>query len=93
VDTKVGETKDALAEKLAEARERTRWLLHTVSDEDLAHQHDEIMSPLIWDYGHIGNYEELWLLERAFGRVLSDRVLHDIYDGLEANTTPTPSPP
>jgi gamma-glutamyl hercynylcysteine S-oxide synthase len=85
VDTKSGETKDALAEKLAEARERTRWLLYTVSDEDLAAQHDPIMSPLVWDYGHIGNYEELWLLNKAFGKVLSNRELYDIYD---ASLTP-----
>jgi iron(II)-dependent oxidoreductase len=85
VDTKSGETKDALAEKLAEARERTRWLLYPVSDEDLAAQHDRIMSPLIWDYGHIGNYEELWLLNKAFGKVLSNRELYDIYD---ASLTP-----
>ena len=52
---------------------------------DLAAQHDPIMSPLIWDYGHIGNYEELWLLERAFGRGLSDPELYDIYD---ASLTP-----
>jgi iron(II)-dependent oxidoreductase len=72
--------KDLLAEKLAEARERTRLLLENVSDGDLAAQHDPIMSPLIWDYGHIGNYEELWLLERAFGKGLSDRGLYDMYD-------------
>jgi iron(II)-dependent oxidoreductase len=78
-------SKDGLARRLQEARERTRWLLRTVSDEDLARQHDEIMSPLIWDYGHIGNYEELWLLEKAFGRGLSDRGLYDIYD---ASLTP-----
>src|SRR3712207_2479179 len=72
--------KKDLAEKLAESRQRTRWLLENVSDEDLAAQHDPIMSPLIWDYGHIGNYEELWLLKQAFGRGLSDRELYDIYD-------------
>ncbi len=71
--------------KLTEARESTRWLLDTVSDEDLVRQHDPIMSPLIWDYGHIGNYEELWLLKRAFGRGLSERKLYDIYD---ASLTP-----
>mgnify|MGYP001764858880 CR=1 FL=1 len=38
------------------------------------------MSPLIWDYGHIGNYEELWLLEKAFGKGLSNRTLYDMYD-------------
>ena len=47
MDTKSGETKVALVEKLTEARERTRWLLRTVSDEDLSKQHDPIMSPLI----------------------------------------------
>jgi iron(II)-dependent oxidoreductase len=77
--------KKDLAEKLTEARQRTRWLLGKVSDENLAAQHDPIMSPLIWDYGHIGNYEELWLLKRAFGRGLSDRELYDIYD---ASLTP-----
>ena len=85
MDTKCGQTKELVVEKLAEARERTRWLLHTVSDEDLARQHAEIMSPLIWDYGHIGNYEELWLLEQAFGRGLSERELYDMYD---ASLTP-----
>jgi iron(II)-dependent oxidoreductase len=69
-----------LVEKLAEARERTRLLLATVSNEDLVAQHDPIMSPIIWDYGHIGNYEELWLLERSFGKGLSDRKLYDMYD-------------
>ncbi|MDP9481107.1 MAG: DinB family protein [Actinomycetota bacterium] len=72
--------KHLLVEKLAEARERTCLLLEGVSDGDLGAQHDPIMSPLIWDYGHIGNYEELWLLERAFGKGLSERGLYDMYD-------------
>ncbi len=46
-------------EGLKEASERTRFLLSSVSEEDLTSQHDPIMSPLIWDFGHIGNYEEL----------------------------------
>ncbi|MDP9425007.1 MAG: ergothioneine biosynthesis protein EgtB [Actinomycetota bacterium] len=65
---------------LEEARERTRFLLEGVSKGDLIAQHDPIMSPPIWDYGHIGNYEELWLLKEAHGRELSDRELYDIYD-------------
>jgi iron(II)-dependent oxidoreductase len=85
MDTKRRENKEILVEKLTEARERTRRLLGEVSDEDLSKQHDRIMSPLIWDYGHIGNYEELWLLNRAFGKGLSDRELYDIYD---ASLTP-----
>ncbi|MGB3682582.1 MAG: ergothioneine biosynthesis protein EgtB [Rubrobacteraceae bacterium] len=73
-------SKKAIVQKLEEARKRTRLLLDPVSDEDLGVQHDPIMSPLVWDYGHIGNYEELWLLNRAFGISLSDRAFYDIYD-------------
>ena len=80
MDTKRGVLKEAIVQKLEEARERTRLLLAQVSDEDLGAQQDPIMSPLIWDYGHIGNYEELWLLNRAFGRSLSDREFYDMYD-------------
>ena len=80
MDTRRAVAKDQIVRQLEETRQRTRWLLSTVSDEDLSRQHDPIMSPLIWDYGHIGNYEELWLLEKAFGRGLSDRNLYDMYD-------------
>ena len=55
-------------------------LLGPVSEEDLGAQHDPIMSPLVWDYGHIGNYEELWLLNQAFGLSLSKREFYDMYD-------------
>ena len=80
MDTRRAVPKDQIAGQLEEARQRTRRLLSTVSDENLCRQHDPIMSPLIWDYGHIGNYEELWLLEKAFGKGLSNRNLYDMYD-------------
>ena len=31
-------------------------------------QHSPLMSPLVWDLAHIGNYEELWLLRDVGGR-------------------------
>ncbi len=80
MDTKRRANKDAIVEGLKEARKRTRFLLERVSEEDLTRQHDPIMSPLIWDFGHIGNYEELWLLQEAHGRTLSKRELYDMYD-------------
>jgi len=81
MDTKHGAKKDTVVEGLEEARERTRYLLASVPEEDLTKQHDPIMSPLIWDFGHIGNYEELWLLKEAHGKTLSDREeLYDMYD-------------
>src|SRR5215210_2509729 len=80
METRGAVSKDVLAGKLEDARERTRFLLGPVSKEDLVAQHDQIMSPLIWDYGHIANYEELWLLHKAHGKVLSKRELYDMYD-------------
>jgi len=52
-----------LAYRLTEARDRTYQLLAPVSDQDLARQHSPIMSPLVWDLAHIGNFEELWLVQ------------------------------
>jgi iron(II)-dependent oxidoreductase len=80
MDAKSGTNKDVIVEGLTEARERTRFLLRGISEEDLTVQQDPMMSPLIWDYGHIGNYEELWLLQKAHGKVLSKRELYDMYD-------------
>jgi hypothetical protein len=39
-----------------------------------------IVGPLIRDYGHRGNYEELWLLEKAFSKGRSNRTLYEMYD-------------
>jgi iron(II)-dependent oxidoreductase len=80
MNTKSRINKSVVVEGLTEARERTRLLLRGVSEEDLRTQHDPIMSPLIWDYGHIGNYEELWLLQKAHGKILSKRQLYDMYN-------------
>jgi iron(II)-dependent oxidoreductase len=82
MDTKRGARidKGTISRRLAETRERTRFLLEGVSEKDLARQHDPVMSPLIWDYGHIANYEELWLLQKAHGKNLSARELYDEYD-------------
>jgi gamma-glutamyl hercynylcysteine S-oxide synthase len=80
METRSAVSKDVLVGELEEARERTRFLLEPVSEAGLVAQHDQIMSPLIWDYGHIGNYEELWLLHKAHGKILSKRELYDMYD-------------
>ena len=46
----------------------TSWLTlvndngQSFPDAELMAQHSPLMSPLVWDLAHIGNYEELWLL-------------------------------
>ena len=45
-------------EALTEARERTLTLVAGVGDEDLERVHSTLMSPLVWDLGHIAAFEE-----------------------------------
>src|SRR5207302_1397485 len=60
---------------------RTRSLTLTdLSDDDLCKQHSSLMSPLVWDLAHVGNYEDQWLL-RAVDSVHGCRPdLDDLYD-------------
>lgn len=80
MDTQKARLRQRIAAEIEEARQRTRYLLESVSDEDLKAQHDPVMSPLIWDYGHIGYYEDLWLLQSLVGRGLRTDEVDDIYD-------------
>ncbi len=56
-----------IRELLAEARSRTLALVASVSDEDLDRVHNPLMSPLVWDLGHIAAFEDLWLAQRTGG--------------------------
>ncbi len=57
--------REGYAEALAEARERTLALVAPVSQDDLDRVHSPLMSPLVWDLGHIAAFEDLWLCVRA----------------------------
>jgi iron(II)-dependent oxidoreductase len=58
-----------LSARMLEARARTLLLLSSLSSEDLRVQHDPLMSPIIWDLGHIVHFEELWLTRNLAGPV------------------------
>jgi iron(II)-dependent oxidoreductase len=63
--TELGDAVPATPDQWAAALEhsRRRTLAYTdFEDEILRRQHSPLMSPLVWDLAHIGNYEELWLL-------------------------------
>src|SRR5882762_10352849 len=62
-------SKQEIANLLSEARERTLLLISGLSDEDLHQQHDPLMSPIIWDVGHIAHFEELWLTQNLDGPI------------------------
>ena len=68
---------------LTEARARTLALVQSVSNEDLERVHSTLMSPLVWDLGHIAAFEDLWLVHRYGGRPLLHDDLADVYDAFE----------
>jgi iron(II)-dependent oxidoreductase len=61
--------RSTIADKLSEARTRTLQLLLPLSDADLRTQHDPLMSPILWDLGHIAYFEELWLTRNLYGTI------------------------
>ena len=68
---------------LGEARERTLALVASVSEENLERVHSELMSPLVWDLGHIAAFEDLWIVHRYGGRPLLREDLAAVYDAFE----------
>jgi iron(II)-dependent oxidoreductase len=69
-----------LAAELQRVRARTESLLAPLSSEQLAVQVSPLMSPLVWDYAHIGHFEELWLLRNVGGRSPMRAEHDDVYD-------------
>jgi gamma-glutamyl hercynylcysteine S-oxide synthase len=68
---------------LENARERTLALVAPFGDEELEHVHSTLMSPLVWDLGHIAAFEDLWVVHRYGGRPLLHEDLADVYDAFE----------
>jgi iron(II)-dependent oxidoreductase len=68
---------------LGEARERTLDLVASVSEVNLERVHSTLMSPLVWDLGHIAAFEDLWLVHRHGSRPLLREDLTSVYDAFE----------
>jgi iron(II)-dependent oxidoreductase len=62
-------TRAELRELLTAVRERTLLLLRPVTPDDAERQHDPLMSPIVWDLGHIAAFESLWLLDNLRGAI------------------------
>ena len=74
---------DSVAEALQATRERTLALIADVADDDLHRPLDPIMSPLVWDLGHIAAYEDLWAVHRLAGEPLLRPAHMNVYDAFE----------
>jgi iron(II)-dependent oxidoreductase len=68
---------------LAEARQRTLDLVAPISREDMERVHSPLMSPLVWDLGHIAAFEDLWLVHRFAGEGMVRPELAEVYDAFE----------
>src|SRR5688500_16689551 len=68
---------------LERTRERTLGLVTGLSDAELEQVHSPLMSPLVWDLGHIAAFEDLWLVHRFGGEDLVRREVAEVYDAFE----------
>ena len=73
----------ALADQLTAVRDRTFELYAPLAEADLVRTPDPIMSPPIWDLGHIAAYEELWLACTLGGQPSLYPELQRAYDAFE----------
>ena len=72
--------KTRIVAALAGARRRTLSLTE-LDAESLRRQVSPLMSPLVWDLAHVGNYEDQWLLRRVGSSAGAARPeLDDLYD-------------
>jgi len=81
-----------IVDHLVEGRQRTLELLSAFDDDFLTTQHSDLMSPLVWDLAHVGNYEDLWLI-RALGHDGVGAHLDDLYDAFRHPRRDRPSLP
>ncbi|WP_327191274.1 ergothioneine biosynthesis protein EgtB [Streptomyces xinghaiensis] len=81
------------ADALTAARDRTALLTSCVDDPELTAQHSPLMSPLVWDLAHIGNFEDQWLLRAVGGREALRPDVDAVYDAFEHPRAERPSLP
>jgi iron(II)-dependent oxidoreductase len=70
---------------LTAARAQTLELMAPLDEPTLARQHSPIMSPIVWDLGHIANFEEQWIRQAHAPRARRDdsaRARDRLYDAV-----------
>ena len=76
---KGGGPKAKIREALESERARTLQLVAPLSADGLTRQHSPLMSPIVWDLGHIAAFEDLWLVE-SLGEITAESGLEQTYD-------------
>jgi iron(II)-dependent oxidoreductase len=73
-----------ILERLGNVRARTLSLVESLSENALNRVHDPLMSPVVWDLGHIATFEDQWLAQNAFGAPALREGLGRVYDPFNA---------
>src|SRR5919201_213306 len=79
-DASGGDRRAELAERLQASLERLQGLIGGVSEAALNDVHSPLMSPIVWDLGHIATFEDLWLVQKAHGVAPLREDLSTVYD-------------
>ena len=85
--------KERVAAELEVSRRRSLGLTDALDEADLTRQHSPLMSPLVWDLAHVGNYEELWLLRGVAGVEPLRPEIDDLYDAFQHPRAERPTLP
>jgi iron(II)-dependent oxidoreductase len=85
--------RDHVAAQLERSRARSVALTDAVDEHDLVRQHSKLMSPLVWDFAHIGNQEELWLVRDVGGREPVRSDIDELYDAFKHSRASRPELP
>lgn len=86
--------KNYVAAELGRVRQRSFGLTTDILEsDDLTRQHSTLMSPLVWDLAHVGNYEELWLLRAIAGVEPMRPEIDPLYDAFEHPRAERPNLP
>ena len=71
-----------VTDALAQARQRTLELISGLDADVLEAVHSPLLSPLVWDLGHIAAFEDLWI-SRTLGHPMLEPELIAVYDADE----------
>jgi gamma-glutamyl hercynylcysteine S-oxide synthase len=75
--------REHIAAELTRTRLRSTALTEAVDEPELVSQHSPLMSPLVWDYAHIANQEEIWLVRDVGGREAVRADIDHMYDAFK----------
>ena len=77
-----------ISARLEQVRERTLGLIAGLDWQTLEKQHIPILSPMVWDLGHLAHFEELWLCQRVAGLQPLEAEFASMFDAV-LNPRPT----